>query len=211
MKTNFFIFLGSIAILFSTACNKDKKALPTTVEGYVYNGVEGFTWNKPIEVILVKEVASGSWISGTGEEIVATTYADSNGYYRVDFKAENTRHWVRICASGIPLHHNYCNSVGGPPVERGTKQKIDLYLPPYSWLQLHVENVNYQPFDVLSLSWGNGISRSFYGPANDTALLLGAGLKRTLIFALKRNNVWSNIYDTAYLTPFDTTYHKLKY
>ena len=79
MKTNFFIFLGSIAILFSTACNKDKKALPTTVEGYVYNGVEGFTWNKPIEVILVKEVASGSWISGTGEEIVATTYADSNG------------------------------------------------------------------------------------------------------------------------------------
>ncbi|AGA77641.1 hypothetical protein [Echinicola vietnamensis] len=211
MKTNFFIFLGSMLILFSTACNKDKKALPTTVEGYVYNGVEGFAWDKPIEVILVKEVASGSWVGGTGEETVATTYADSNGYYHIDFKAENVRHWVRICASGIPLHHNYCNSVDGTPVERGTKQKIDLYLPPYSWLKLHVENVNYQIGDELHINFRNQ-KKVFYGPANDTAIFFGSGGGNTFVKTLFRNNqTVIKKRDTVYLTPFDTTYHKLEY
>ena len=211
MKTNFFIFLGSVVILISTACNKDKKALPTTVEGYVYNGVEGFTWDKPIEVILVKEVASGSWVGGTGEETVATTYADSNGYYHIDFKAENVRHWVRICASGIPLHHNYCNSVGGTPVERGTKQKIDLYLPPYSWLKLHVENVNYQPGDIIRISTRSGDYLTFYGPANETRILLYGGKKVTIAYAVERENSTFLYKDTISLTPFDTTYHKLEY
>ena len=208
MKT-LHLFLLLLAITTLACCKKDK--YETTITGHVYtHGTTDFPGEQPLKILLIEETG-GSGLSA-GERVKANTYTDNNGYYKFEFESDNSRHWVRIDDDYTPPMHFTPNNSNGALVNIGSNQTLNLSLTPFAWLELHVENVNPQVGDVLSLTWNGSYSRDFIGPANEHVVLKTAGnINRSFVLTLFRNSISSVWRDTVWLPAFDTTYHKIEY
>ena len=200
MTTRLLLLFALLALL---SCRKSRD---TFVEGHVYTyGTTTKATNKELTINLYS--ARG------GDRLEMEGKTDTNGYFSFEFtpdRGDNTLYFLRLL-DGAPRHH----PVGYNPLylEMGEQQVMNINLSPHAWLKLHIENVNPQPGDVFSVNWGGGVFLRFDGQlVNEEVTLMGGGNNNRIItFNLKRNNQYSIIKDTVWMTAWDTVYHKVEY
>jgi hypothetical protein len=209
LKTGLFLFL---TLAFSIACKKGSR-LDTFVHGRVItNGTNDKASSKELKINLYR-ISSGGGVFGGGETLVEEGFTDTNGYYSFSFRAENdyTMHWVRL--EEVHVDDHFSNYPSDYRVKIGEHQLIDIVLAPNAWVRLHVENVNPQFGDKLSINWGGAQgSRTFDGPVNTEVIFQGGGnLYTTIPIELNRNGEWSSWNETVWMPAWDTAYHKIEY
>ncbi|TVQ75959.1 MAG: hypothetical protein EA358_10570 [Flavobacteriales bacterium] len=113
---------------------------------------------------------------------------------------------------GAPMHHTPSYSSSIYFINVGEHQTQNIYLSPHAWLKLHIENVNPQPGDRITISWGGGVTKTFHGGVNEASVFFGGGnFNRSIPFELYRNGEWIRWRDTVWMNAFDTVYHKVEY
>jgi hypothetical protein len=199
---------GFVLTLILSACKKEFNGT-TTVYGHVYTkGTTNYPGDTALKMCIDVR-------SGLGYDCVEEFYTDANGYYNHTFTAQEfpnnyySMYRVRV-AQSLPQHwppFNYCYA----PLESGQRQNINLELAPHAYLQLHVRNlVNPQIGDELWINWGGGERNIWYADFEDTIIRRGWGNENIRLTAFfYRNNEETKLFDTIYLSAFDTTYFLL--
>jgi hypothetical protein len=207
------IVLFLLAALMFTACRKNRN-LKTAVYGRVITqGTYNKASSKQLKINLYR-ISDKSGLFGFGETLVEEGMTDTNGFYSFSFKAENdySAHWIRL--EEVQVENHFSIYPVTHRIEVGEHQVLNIELLSHAWVRLHVENINPQPLDRLTVNWGGstGGVKSFHGQANEEVIFMGGGnVNRSFAVELFRNGIRTNWRDTVWMLPFDTTYHKIEY
>lgn len=194
MKTQFTKPLHHGAIVFICACillscSKEEAKMKTiTAAGYTINAATGDTM-KNIKLRLRADDHGGSTALKSFEQVLDSTFSDSNGYYRFTLR----------CTPNIPLQHEGYRNYAVEPMGQhlinspnmnlsyfdcnnlNHHNSLDVSVIPLTWLKVHIKNE--QPTNKED-------SIFFYGPVDDRSHHNSPSWR----FSLKGNIVDSTFY-----------------
>ena len=162
MKTKYVNLIG-ILLLLIVSCNEPMPELPEKykLKDSRYTKIEGqvleYGTNKPLSyasVILQEAIYERG--SGGGNYIsIDTIQADAEGKYYLEFKHESNTSTYNVD------YKIYCEEFWYFPddydMEVGYGYRRNLVLDPYSWIRVHVKNVNpNNEFDEVFVTSGGG-------------------------------------------------------
>jgi len=220
------IFPLAFLLLFSTACEKEDKALQTSVCGQVrIKGTEDpIHTGLPIDITLVERYnpQDGGTFGGGGAAFreISTTTTDSLGNFHFSFKGKSSSTFY-LRPESVPQPYNFWDDVAGLmdccSILPGQNQTKHLYFGPPGWLKLRFFNGGpVHVGDYIRYNFGGSTKGNIYGPTENnpdaTQLLrLSGNVDYEATFTLFRNENVTQWQESIYVPAFDTAYYELHY
>jgi len=220
------IFPLAFLLLFSTACEKEDKALQTSVSGQVrIKGTEDpIHTGLPIDITLVERYnpQDGGTFGGGGAAFreISTTTTDSLGNFHFSFKGKSSSTFY-LRPESVPQPYNFWDDVAGLmdccSILPGQNQTKHLYFGPPGWLKLRFFNGGPVHIgDYIRYGFGHGAEGQVNGPTTGNpdatqVLNLSGNTTYTGYFSMLRNGK-DTTWEREYFVPaFDTAYYEVHY
>ncbi|MGZ8568413.1 MAG: hypothetical protein ACXWW0_03400 [Bacteroidia bacterium] len=189
-----------IFLVLTFACAKDSG--PTSVEGRVLE----LGSNKPIpnaDVFLLREkremLGAGVW----GISNLKTVKSDAEGKFRFNFEADED--YVYGMNAEAPDYQSNSTTYRG--VERGKRNKTDIFLNGFGYLKYHIKNVKNQYHIGFSYSCFNS---DYFSANTDTSIICqdNGNVNREVIYRLTsftdtitvKKEIYIPVHDTVSIT-----------
>ena len=201
---------GFVLTLLLSACSKWEKAQPTSIEGVMRtagttNGLAG------LEVNLVLD--NGTGLAGNLDDnfgVEASTVTDENGHYRIDHRCyQSNSYYVEFEAA--PEHWG---PISRKKVKVGEHNAQDVNQIPFAWVKFHIKNINpYDPEDIIVFQLSPGGGGQYQGRGIDlfTTRKAGGNIMSVLYYSYKKNETWTEKYDTLFIPAYDTLFYEIHY
>lgn len=207
---NLILLFSLIGLFLFTACHKkDEFENKTVIEGFIleYGSKEPII-GLPIYLV---EFVSGDLFGPQVWRNTDTIYTDETGYVYFEYNHNNMT--LDLCTFEQSDKHF---EIKEKVINTRKINDISDLADPYAWLQIHIQNVNPQFGDLLSIggNWGGGSNwNMFYGSSVDTTVLRKIrGNRRTpLSWLIQRDNINTQLRDTINAPAHDTTFYEILY
>ncbi len=177
MKAPRILLLLLPLLLFGSKCKKAPTSGPTEVSGYTLNKNTGE--HIPYIPIYFGVRTIGTGWGGFSKSKVG--YSDENGFYKVEFEAEEGKAYV-VNATDDNLYQGVPND--GLKIKPGVPNKLHIPLQPYGWIRLNLVNV--PPLDTLEYFRMDNPSGGIYisDVSKDTSFIWKCQGNRDLTYGL---------------------------
>ena len=211
MKTRTLLSILVAITLFS--CNR---AQTTTIEGQVRTfGTEDPIKHPPVVVELIeRRSGGGGLIGGSAFDVLDSVRTDEEGNFSVTADlTKNGDYFLAIQERSIK-GHGYIRRSYYPTVpqletfrikEIGGNKTMNIYMEAFGWVEYHIKNIDPQPGDKISYSFGGGLQGVGYG-SFDRRIVVDYGGNRmyNYYFFVTRNGDYNSYQEQVFPIAFDT-------
>jgi hypothetical protein len=189
------LYILALSTLIISSCKP--KTEHTIVQGYVKTyGSE--TTHEGIEIELRQD----------GSLPLDITTSNADGWYQLEGEFEENKRQYLYSDDPPPLHQSLDNQpFDNFEVASGGVQRIDLEIPPYSWINIHFKNVAaFDQNDRIGYT-GNNTNESIVGALADEFRIIQRTGNTILFFeyGVVKNDIRTRYTDTiGYVPAFDT-------